>query len=285
MKTLVFGAKGQLGRDLAAVFGRDGECVGADLPEVDIAEPGAAAKIAREVQPAFVINAAAYTDVEGAEEDRNKAWRVNVEGARRVAEAALAVEAPVVYISTDFVFDGRKTVPYEPDDPPGPLSVYAESKAAGEQATLEANPRHFIVRTAWLFGPGGNNFAEKMLGLAETRSELRVVDDEIGCPTHSWDLAEALQALAAVERYGIYHAVNAGSCSRFEFAQAIFRNAGLEVKVHPCSADEYPTKAARPRYSVLNPVLLEEITGYRFRPWEDALRHYLQRRGCLDEDK
>ncbi|MFO7775221.1 MAG: dTDP-4-dehydrorhamnose reductase [Candidatus Hydrogenedentota bacterium] len=283
MKTLVFGAKGQLGRDITRVFGREGECVGADLPEVDIAEPEAAEKIAREVQPEFVINAAAYTDVESAEDDPDAAWRVNVEGARRVAEAALAVEAAVVYISTDFVFDGRKECPYEPDDPPGPLSVYAGSKAAGEQATIEANPRHFVVRTAWLFGPGGNNFAEKMLSLAETRSELRVVNDEIGCPTHSWDLAEALQALAPVDRYGIYHAVNAGSCSRFAFAQAIFRNAGLEVKVHPCSADEYPTKAARPRYSVLNPALLEEITGYRFRPWEDALRHYLQRRGYAHE--
>lgn len=283
MKTLVFGAKGQLGRDIIRVFGQDGECVGVDLPEVDIAEPDAAAALAREVQPDLVINAAAYTDVEGAEDDPDGAWRVNVDGARRVAEAALAVKAPVVYISTDFVFDGRKTVPYEPGDPPNPLSVYAESKAAGEQATMEANPRHFIVRTAWLFGPGGNNFAEKMLSLAETRTELRVVNDEIGNPTHTWDLAEALQALAATDRYGICHAVNAGSCSRFEFAQAIFRNAGLEVKVHPCSADEYPTKAARPRYSVLNAGLLEEITAYRFRSWEEALRHYLQRRGYANE--
>ena len=283
MKTLVFGAKGQLGRDIVSVFGREGECVGADLPEVDIAAPDAAAALTREVQPDLVINAAAYTDVEGAEDDPDGAWRVNVDGARRVAEAALAVEAPVVYISTDFVFDGRKTVPYEPGDSPNPLSAYARSKAAGEQATIEANPRHFIVRTAWLFGPGGNNFAEKILNLAKTRSELRVVDDEIGNPTHSWDLAEALRALAAVDRYGMYHAVNAGSCSRFEFAQAIFRNAGLEVKVHPCSADEYPTKAARPRYSVLNAALLEETAGYRFRAWEEALRHYLQRRGYANE--
>ena len=283
MKTLVFGAKGQLGRDITRVFGREGECVGADLPEVDIAAPDAAAALTREVQPDLVINAAAYTDVEGAEDDPDGAWRVNVDGARRVAEAALAVEAPVVYISTDFVFDGRKTVPYEPGDSPNPLSAYARSKAAGEQATMEANPRHFIVRTAWLFGPGGNNFAEKMLSLAETRTELRVVDDEIGNPTHSWDLAEALRALAAVDSYGMYHAVNAGSCSRFEFAQAIFRNAGLEVKVHPCSADEYPTKAARPRYSVLNAALLEETAGYRFRAWEEALRHYLQRRGYANE--
>ncbi len=278
MKTLIFGAKGQLGRDLMEVFGAGGECLGVDLPEVDIALPGAALEAAESAAPDLVINAAAYTNVDGAEEDADNAWRVNETGARLVAEAAVAVDAPVVYISTDYVFDGAGSRPYEPDDPPNPKGVYAESKLAGERATAAANPRHFIVRTAWLYGPGGNNFVEKMLALAASRPELRLVEDEIGSPTHTIDLAQALRALTAGAAYGTYHGVNRGQCSRYEFAQTIFALAGVEVKTAPCKGAEFPTKAPRPAYSVLNPARLEETAGYAFRPWEDALRHYFQRR-------
>ncbi len=278
MKTLIYGANGQLGRDLKQVFAPMGDCVGVDLPEVDIADLESARRAAQNAAPDVIINAAAYTNVDGAESDAETCWRVNADGARHVAEAADRVGAPVLYVSTDYVFDGTKSTPYEPDDKPNPKGVYAESKAAGEQAVIEAASRWFIVRTAWLYGPGGNNFVEKMLGLAQQRSELRVVEDETGSPTHSLDLAEVIKALVQTDAYGVYHGVNRGQCSRFEFARAIFDMAELDVSVQPCKAAEFPSAAPRPAYSVLNPAGLENVTGNAMRDWRDALRHYMQRR-------
>lgn len=278
MRTLVFGAYGQLGRDLVALFARAGETRGVDLPETDVADERAVAAALRAAIPDLVINAAAFTDVEGAEDQREKAFRANKAGARIVARAAAERGVPVVYISTDFVFDGTAREPYAPDAPVAPRGVYAESKAAGETVTREANDRHFIVRTAWLYGPGGNNFVEKILRAAQTRPELRVVDDEVGSPTHTLDLAEAIRALAQTEAYGMYHAVNAGSCSRYAFAGAILEAAGLATPIAPCRAAEYPSKAPRPAYSVLSNEKLERATGHVMRPWEEALKMYMDRR-------
>lgn len=278
MRTFVFGCKGQLGRDVMRVFGEAGEVCGVDLPEVDIAEAGAAAAVLAEWQPDLVINAAAYTNVEGAEDDEEGATRGNDLGARRVAEAAQDAGAPVVLYSTDFVFDGAKQTPYVPEDETDPLSAYGRTKLAGEMATREANARHFILRTAWLYGPGGNNFVEKIIGAARKRSSLQIVEDEVGSPTHTWDLAEATRALAGTTLYGTYHAVNAGACSRYEFARAFLEMAGVEVEVTPCTADTFPSKAARPKYSVLDTSKLTEACGYRMRPWREALEHYMQRR-------
>jgi dTDP-4-dehydrorhamnose reductase len=278
MHTLVFGVKGQLGRDLAKVFARESEVSGCDLPELDIADASQVNGIVADTRPDLVINAAAYTDVEGAEDERDAAFRVNELGARTVASAAAASDVPVVYYSTDFVFGGTKTTPYEPGDPIAPLGVYAESKAAGELATREANPAHFIVRTAWLYGPGGNNFVEKILRAAVSRRTLNVVKDEVGSPTQTLDLAEATAALCRTTAFGIYHAVNAGSCSRFEFALAILALARIDTPVEPCPASDYPSKAPRPAYSVLATEALEQVSGYRMRPWEEALEEYITRR-------
>lgn len=278
MRTLIFGGKGQLGRDLVRRFGGLGAVQGLDLPEMDIADSAMVTSAAERFKPDLVVNAAAFTDVERAEDEREAAFRVNEQGARYVAEAAGRAGAPVVYYSTDFVFAGGKSSPYEVDEPVAPHGVYAESKAAGEAATRDACPRYFIVRTAWLYGPGGNNFVEKILRAAESRPSLRVVSDEVGSPTHTYDLAEATAALAATESYGIYHAVNQGACSRCEFAQAIIEQAGLGTPVEPCEAAEYPSKAPRPDYSVLSTARLAEATGYVMRPWRDALTHYMQRR-------
>ncbi|HIJ74669.1 MAG TPA: dTDP-4-dehydrorhamnose reductase [Candidatus Hydrogenedentes bacterium] len=279
MRTVIFGAKGQLGRDLTIVFGEAGEVYGYDLPELDVADAAAVAAAIQRVRPDTVLNAAAFTDVEGAEDHEGEAFRVNETGAGAVAAAAAANGAPVVYYSTDYVFGGTKSTPYVPDDNVAPIGVYARSKAAGEAATRTANPNHFIVRTAWLYGPGGNNFVEKILQLAATRSELKCVADEVGSPTHTWDLAQATLALCTSDAYGTFHAVNAGACSRFEFAQATLELVGAKTTLIPCASSEFPTKATRPLYSVLSTQKLEEAAHYRMRPWLEALRHYVSRRG------
>jgi dTDP-4-dehydrorhamnose reductase len=278
MRVLVFGANGQLGRDLLRVFEQEGEVLGVDLPECDVAREEHVRAAIAEFRPALVINAAAFTNVEAAEDAEADAFRVNETGAGVVAATAGSMGIPVVYYSTDYVFGGTKTSPYEPDDPISPIGVYARSKARGEEATRRATHAHFIVRTAWLFGPGGNNFVEKMLALAASRPALKVVRDEIGSPTHTLDLARATKALAATTHYGTYHAVNEGWCSRFEFAQAIFDLTGTVVDVTPCASADFPTKAERPLYSVLSNQKLQAATGLTMPHWRDALREYLERR-------
>jgi len=278
MKVLIFGAKGQLGRDLQIVYGKTDAVRGLDLPELDIGDRDAVQSAVKEFNPDLVVNAAAYTNVEKAEEDEAAAFRVNETGAANVADAAATVGAPVVYYSTDYVFGGSKTSPYEPDDPIAPIGVYARSKAAGEEATRSVAPGHFVVRTAWLYGPGGDNFVEKILRAAASRPSLKVVADEVGSPTHTLDLAEATQALTQTRAYGTYHCVNAGSCSRFDFARAILDLAGVDIPVASCLSDEFPTKAERPLYSVLSVRTLEEVTGYCMRDWRSALKTYMTRR-------
>ena len=279
MRTLIFGSKGQLGRDLQQVFSRRGETIGYDLPELDVSNNALVRAVVTDFQPDAIINAAAYTQVDHAEDDREGAFRANEEGARVVAAAAAAQECPVVYYSTDYVFDGTATTPYEPDTPECPLGVYGASKAAGEAATrAETAGKHIILRTAWLYGPGGSNFVEKILSAAHARPELKVVDDEMGSPTHTLDLAWATEAALAEKAYGTHHAVNSGWCTRFAFAKAIIEMAGLDTRVTPCKSTEFETKAERPAYSVLSTRTLEEATGHKMRAWQDALRDYMERR-------
>ena len=275
MRVLIVGAKGQLGRDLMAVVGGAHQVWGYDLPELDIADSASVVRLMETHQPDVVINAAAYTDVEKAEDDVETAFRVNEEGARCVARAATDAGAPVVYYSTDYVFGGTQQRPYEPDDAIAPIGVYARSKRAGEVATMEENPQHMIVRTAWLYGVGGNNFVEKIVRAAASRPSMRVVDDEVGSPTFTRDLAAATVALCAAGQPGVYHAVNAGSCSRYEFAERIVALAGLTTPIAPCASSEFPTKAERPLYSVLSNTRLEAVTGYAMRAWDVALEEYM----------
>jgi len=211
----------------------------------------------------LVINCAAWTDVDGAEEHEDEALRVNRDGARNVAEAAGAV----LYVSSDYVFDGAKHEPYLESDPVNPLSAYGRTKLAGERATAEANARHFIVRSSWLFGAGGRNFVETMLGLGP---EVRVVDDQIGAPTFTGHLAEALVGIARGEDFGVHHAAAYGSCSWFEFAREIFARTGSDTRVEPCTTAEFPRPAPRPAYSVLG-----SERGHRLPSWQDGLDAYL----------
>lgn len=278
MRTIVFGAKGQLGRDLCERFRLDGDVFPADLPELDIADFSAVEQFVRDTHPDLAVNAAAYTDVEAAEDEPAVAFRVNESGAGNIARAAGLAGACVVYYSTDFVFDGTKMAPYTPDDIPAPLCVYAKSKLAGEEATRAGNGRHCIIRTAWLYGPGGNNFVEKILRAAQSRPSLSVVEDEVGSPTYTPDLAEATAVLASAGVFGTFHVVNSGSCSRYEFARRIVELAGLDTPVEPCRSGAFPMKAKRPMYSVLSNEKYEKLTGRRMRGWQDALASYIQRR-------
>ncbi|MCL4215519.1 MAG: dTDP-4-dehydrorhamnose reductase [Candidatus Hydrogenedentes bacterium] len=278
MRTLILGAGGQLGRDLVHVFEQDHEVAAYRHNEVDITEGGQVARLVVEARPEVVINAAGYNDVDGAEDNRDAAYLVNETGARNVALAAARQEIPVVHFSTDFVFDGARREAYEPGDAINPLNVYAKSKAAGEAAVRLSNHRHFIVRTAWLYGPGGNNFVERILSLCQDRDSVRVVDDQYGSPTHTFDLAEATERLCRTRRYGIFHIVNNDSCCRYTFAQAIVAEAGMKCHIEPCSSNEFKTRAKRPAYSVLSSGRYEKITGRIMRPWRTALGHYMKRR-------
>ena len=278
MRTLILGAGGQLGRDLVGAFRRAGEVRAYTRAEVDITHPDQLYHMVEQFPPDLILNAAAYTNVDAAEDDLEAAFLANEGGARHVAEMAAYREVPVVYFSTDYVFGNAKVAPYEVTDPLSPLGVYGKSKSAGESAVRKVCPQHFIIRTAWLYGPGGNNFVEKILKAAATRPKLRVVEDEVGCPTYTKDLAEATFYLARSRQYDTYHVVNGGSCSRYEQARAIVEMAELGTEVEPCSSSEFPSKAERPRYSVLSTDAYERATGHELRPWKEALMDYMQHR-------
>ncbi|HSC04763.1 MAG TPA: dTDP-4-dehydrorhamnose reductase [Solirubrobacteraceae bacterium] len=277
MRLVITGAAGMLGQDLVAV----GKGAGHDVlayprAELDITDPAAVAGALRDARPDVVINSAAWTNVDGAESDEAGALAVNGAGAGNVARAAAACGAWTIHISSDYVFDGRKGSPYVESDPVGPLSAYGRSKLAGEQAVAEEAPdRHTTVRSSWLFGAGGPCFPATILRVARERDELKVVDDQIGCPTFTGHLAEALVQLAGSDERpsGVVHVAGGGSCSWFEFAREIVAGAGVTCDVKPCSTEEFPRPATRPANSVLRserggeaPLLPE---------WREGLARYM----------
>jgi dTDP-4-dehydrorhamnose reductase len=276
VRVLVTGAKGQLGVELLDVLGRDHDVVGLDLPELDITTPEATRGIAG-ARPAWVVHAAAWTDVDGCERDPARALLVNGEGTRRVAEACRAVGAGLVYLSTDYVFDGRKGAPYLETDPVSPLSVYARSKVAGEEAVRAAAPRWAIVRTAWLFGASGKNFVKTIVEKAAAGGPLRVVDDQVGSPTYARDLAEAIGQLVSRDLTGTYHVTNSGSCSWCAFTRAIVEEVGLaHVAVTPMTTAELGRPAPRPAFSVLANHAWAAAGLRPLRPWPEALAAMLE---------
>lgn len=284
MRVMILGAKGQLGRELAARYHQRAHVLPLDLPAFDIGDPAQVREAFANFPPDLVVNAAAYTDVDGAEANREAAFRVNVTGAFNAAAEAERVGARLVYYSTDFVFDGQSPdalAEGAPVGPESPLGVYGFTKYLGELASRRAS-RHLILRTAWLYGPGGNNFVEKILAAAASRPELRVVADETGCPTHTWDLAEATEALCDAEAVGLFHVVNTGACSRAEFAQAILRMADLPARVVSCRSREFPSLARRPARAVLDPAKYTQTTGRPLRGWIEALAHYMERRKAAE---
>lgn len=275
MKILVTGSEGQLGSDLLKILPGKHQVVGCDIQDWDITDLESALENVSKIKPEVLINAAAYTDVDGCESNPDLAYRVNTLGAHNLAIASLKVGAVMVHISTDFVFDGRKGSPYLEFDEPHPLSVYGRSKLASEQWVSAVLNRYFIVRTAWLYGRKGKNFVKTILRLAEEKDVLRVVGDQVGSPTFSWDLAQKIAELIESEAYGIYHVTNSGQCSWYQFAKEILELVGRkETRVEPISSEELARPAPRPAFSVLRNYCLEQRGFSLLRNYHEALKEF-----------
>ena len=276
MRLAVTGAGGMLGQAVvAAARARGHEVVALRRAEADVTDPRALRTALAAAAPDAVVNCAAWTDVDGAEDDEDAATALNGEGAGNVAAAAAACGARIVHVSTDYVFDGTKRDPYVESDPVAPASAYGRSKLAGERAAAAAAPDHAIARTAWLFGAGGRNFVDTMLRLGAERDEVRVVTDQVGCPTWTGHLAPALLDLAARRATGVFHVAAAGACSWHDLAAEAMRRAGLRCEVVPTTTAEFPRPAARPAYSVLRSQRAETPV---LPPWQEGLAAYLDHR-------
>ena len=280
MKVLITGCQGQLGRELCRQIGKlnqrpqQVEVVATDLDQLDITDAKQVQAMVTSEQPQVIINTAAYTKVDACETEERKAFQINALGARNLSVAASNIGAKILQVSTDYVFDGTGTTPIREYDPVNPLNVYGKSKALGEKLVIETNPRHFVVRTAWLYGDG-HNFVRTMLKLASERDGLQVVNDQIGSPTSTVDLAGCILDLIQTESYGIYHGVCEGECSWYEFVKRIFTIKGINIKVKPIRTSELNQPARRPAYSVLENFMLDMIGLNTFRGWEKALKDYL----------
>ena len=272
---LVVGHKGMLGTELMNLLGSAAR--GVDVGDIDITDLESVQRVLVTLKPRVVINAAAYTDVDGCESNVELAMQVNGEGVGHLSMVTKEIGAKLVQVSTDYVFDGGKGAPYQEEDLPAPLSIYGESKLAGEMNCC-FNPDHLIVRTQWLYGHAGNNFVETMLRLAGERSELAVVDDQIGSPTWTYHLALAIKALIDKDCRGTYHAANAGFVSWNGFAKEIFRLAGLPTVVNPMTTTELGRPATRPLYSTLDCGKLTQDTDFSPESWQEALKRYLELR-------
>ena len=271
MRIVVTGARGQLGVELVRALDACGEVIGCDLPEWDITGTDCADRLAA-LQPAWVVHAAAATDVDRCEREPVFAMTVNAEGTRRVAEGCRRAGAGLIYLSTDYVFDGSKGVPYLEGDPPSPLNAYGRSKLEGEAAVQRLAPRWAVVRTAWLYGTHGRNFVKSICEKAAAGETLRVVDDQVGSPTYATDLADAIARLLPAGRTGIYHVTNSGVCSWYEFAREILRQAGLaSASLHRITTGELGRPARRPAYSALANVAWQAAGLSPLRPWPEAL--------------
>ena len=272
---LVVGSNGMLGQDLLARLGERGR--GVDLPDIDITDMISVQRVLTTLHPKVVVNCAAYTDVDGCESDPEKAMQVNGEGVAFLAMITARLGAKLVHVSTDYVFNGSKGAPYLEDDLQRPLNVYGESKLAGE-LNVDVNPDNLLIRTQWLYGLHGKNFVETMLRLGTEKDELSVVDDQIGAPTWTADLAAGIMALIDKGCTGVYHVANSGSTSWNGFARAIFEEAGMAVKVLPMTTEQLNRPAKRPLVSTLDCAKLIADTGFKPRPWQEALKKYMELR-------
>jgi dTDP-4-dehydrorhamnose reductase len=279
MRVLIAGAGGMLARDAIGAAERRGhEVTALSRRGLDITDPASIDSAVGELNPEVVINCAAWSNVDGAEDDERGATAINDTGAGLLAAAAARVGASVVYPSSDYVFDGTKGTPYLEDDMPAPIGAYGRTKLGGEVSVAAGNPRHFIVRTSWLYGLAGKNFVETMLRIGSEQDEVLVVSDQRGCPTSTVDLAEGLMQLVGTDRYGIHHMVGAGECTWFDFAVEIFDQAGIETRVMSATTEMMGRKAPRPAYSVLGHGRDDAIL---LQPWQDALRRYLNDRELI----
>jgi len=278
MKILLTGCRGQLGLELSRQLKKQTdkyETIETDIHNLDIQKQDCVFKALTEIKPEMIINCAAFTDVDGCEEDEMKAFKINAIGAQNLAIGSSRIGAGIVQVSTDYVFDGTECTPRKEYDAVNPQCCYGKSKNLGETLVRAGNPRHFIVRTAWLYGEG-RNFVRTMLKLAGERNCISVVNDQFGTPTSVKDLSDAIIHLINTEYYGTYHATNEGQCTWYEFAQKVFKLKNISVNVKSITTKELGRQAKRPRYSVLDNFMLKLIGVNNFRPWEDALDEYLK---------
>lgn len=276
MKVLVTGAHGQLGHDVVEILEKNEiSCLGIDKDTIDITNEEQIKKTIIDYNPEVVIHCAAYTAVDKAEDEQELCYAVNVLGTRYIAKACKKIEAKMVYISTDYVFDGEGEKPFEVTDKPNPINYYGLTKYEGELEVQKILEKYFIVRISWLFGSHGNNFVKTMLRLAKEKDEISVVADQFGSPTYTYDVAELLLEMIKTDKYGIYHATNEGYCSWYEFAVEIFKQAGMNVGVRPISSDYYPTRARRPRNSRLGQGNTEKTHFPKIPSWKRSLKKYL----------
>lgn len=278
MRILVTGGRGMLGTDLCEVLGQEHACRAVGSAEADVTSFEAVSALVGRERPAVILHCAAYTDVDGCERDPDRAFRVNALGTWHVAQAAASAGCALVTISTDFVFDGERAVPYTEFETPRPINQYGASKRAAEELALRVCARCTVVRTQWLYGVHGKNFPYAILRAAAEGRPLRVIDDQIGAPTYTRDLAVKIGALLRRPLHGIYHVNNAGSCSWYELALAVLRGAGLaETPVEPIPASAWHSPTRRPAYSVLRRYALELMGDDDMRPWQEALADFLER--------
>lgn len=275
-KVIVTGAHGQLGTELTLILKEKGfQAYGLGHQELDITNLDQVREVFQAINPDVVCHTAAYTAVDKAESDRDGAFLVNAYGTRNVAIAAEEVGAKLVYVSTDYVFNGEKEEAYSEFDIPSPLGVYGQSKYAGEQFVHDFHSKFFIARTSWVYGQYGGNFVKTMLKLAETHNQLKVVNDQRGCPTYTKDLAEKIIELFQTDKYGVYHLSNSGSCTWYEFAKAIFEFKEMNVQINPCTTEEFPRPAKRPKNSEFDHMSLR-LNGFQdIRNWNTGLKDYL----------
>ena len=276
MKVVVTGVRGQLGHDVVNELEKRGHtAVGTDVEEMDITDAGKVREVLTSERPDAVIHCAAYTAVDAAEDNVELCRRINAQGTENIAKVCGDLDCRMLYLSTDYVFNGEGERPWEPDDEREPLNVYGQTKYEGELAVETYVEKFFIVRIAWVFGVNGKNFIKTMLRLGKDHDELTVVADQIGSPTYTWDLSRLLVDMIESDRYGRYHATNEGLCSWYEFAVEIFRQAGMDVHVRPVTSEEYPAKAKRPHNSRMDKSKLEQKGFRRLPDWKDALTRYL----------
>ncbi|MBR0113209.1 MAG: dTDP-4-dehydrorhamnose reductase [Clostridia bacterium] len=276
MKVIVTGAKGQLGTDVTALLKERGiDVFPLDIPEYDITDSESVKKAFDEFSPDAVIHLAAFTAVDKAESDRETCRRVNVTGTENIARLCSERNIKILYTSTDYVFGGEGEEFYETDSPKAPLNYYGETKLLGEQAVERMCEKHFIVRISWVFGPCGKNFVYTMMRLGAEKDEIRVVDDQVGSPTYTRDLAPLMCDMIQSEKYGVYHATNEGVCSFAEFADEIMKAASLKAKIIPITSDEYPSAAKRPHNSRLSKKSLDEAGFSRLPGWQDAVERFV----------
>lgn len=274
-KILITGAKGMLGRALTKELSPEYQPIGIDIEDADITDGNQIKEEIFNIHPEIVIHTAGYTAVDNCEKNKELTHRVNTIGTKNIANACRLIQAKLIYISTDFVFDGTKNHPYTEEDVPKPINIYGKSKLDGERQIQAIYPNHLIIRTSWLYGPHGRNFVDNILQLAGKQNEIKVVNDQSGSPTYTIDLAKAINILIKKKPLGIVNVTNSGTCTWYEFAEEILKLTGNSSKLSPINSNQSNRLAKRPHNSVLNTQKFQNITGTKLRTWQEALKEYL----------